>query len=380
MLESGLATEKFGDILPQIESVLRCGFYTHSPSEKSYWSEGIYHILGIEPFSVECTIENLTRYVLPEDRSKVIAAIYAARNNSVPYVIEFSIRDAKGNIKRVHAENVFKLRGEEASYEGVLKDITETYLYKQALEQKIRQLDKSNLNLQEFVYIASHDLQEPLRKISTFTGRLKSRFKEQLNEEGDMYLDRIIKSTGNMQVLLEDLLSFSRLSFTDKPFEKVDLDECLKSVLSDLEVKIEESGTTVESDPLPCIMGYGGQMKQLFNNLINNSIKFRKQDSPPYIRITAEKLNNIASSESGQPLTESIKLEFADNGIGFEQEYSEKVFQIFQRLNGRSEYAGSGVGLSICKRIVENHKGTISAQSSPGEGAVFTVILPLTQS
>jgi signal transduction histidine kinase len=380
MLRKPTEADRFGEIFPHMENILQCGLYTFGFNRnETTWSPGMFAILGIPPYSIDCTFENFSKYIVAEDRASVIEAVKNSREKRQTYKLEFGIVDARGKYKRVYAENAIFQNEDEQSvvYEGVIKDITESYFYKKALEQKVIQLDKSNQNLQEFVYIASHDLQEPLRKISTFIGRLSSRFENQLGEEGNMYVNRILSSSNNMQTLLEDLLSFSRLSFTDKSFEKVLLQEVLKNVLSDLEIKIEESNATIHSDPLPDILGYPTQVKQLFSNLLSNAIKFRKKDIPLVINIACKVVQPHEFPKLQlQKDSEYLKLDFTDNGIGFEQEFAEKIFMVFQRLNGKSEYAGSGIGLSICKRIVENHQGVIYATSSPGHGATFTVLLP----
>lgn len=384
MLVKNFNVEKFGEILPHMENILHCGIFSHNiMSGEFYWSTGMFTILGVPPYSIESTHENFLKFVNPEDRELVAGAAKKFFETKTPYQLEFSITDAKGLQKRIYAENYvkFNVDGDMLEYNGVIKDITESFYYKKALEQKVAQLDKSNNNLQEFVYVASHDLQEPLRKISTFTERLESKYGSSLDQEGNMYVKRIINSTRNMQTLLQDLLSFSRLSFNDKPFEKVSIRETLDSVLSDLDVKIEETKTIITCDNLPDIEGYPSQIKQLFNNLISNAIKFRKQGEPAVIRISC---SDAAHEEyTALPLvkgTRYIRIVVEDNGIGFEPEYSEKIFMIFQRLNGKSEYAGSGIGLSICKKIVENHHGFIFATGVPDKGAVFTILLPQNQS
>jgi signal transduction histidine kinase len=384
MLIKDFNVEKFGEIFPHMENILHCGLFIHDiESDEQHWSRGMFSILGVEPYSVKSTFESFSKYILPEDKERVLEAIRKSRDNKTPYQVEFSILNAKGIYKRIYAENSFRTNaeGQKKEYDGVIKDITESYFYKKALEQKVVLLDKSNQNLQEFVYIASHDLQEPLRKISTFTGRLNSKFENLLGEEGSMYISRILKASDNMQTLLEDLLSFSRLSFSDKQFETVSLKDCLESVLNDLEIKIEDTKAQITFDPLPEIQGFKTQLKQLFNNLINNAIKFRKPDKPPVIQITSEELTG--EDLAGFPLakdTSYVKIVVKDNGIGFEQEFSERIFMIFQRLNGKAEYAGSGIGLSICKKIADNHHGFISATGIPDEGSTFTVLLPQKQS
>ncbi len=380
MLVDKFNVERFGEVFPHMENILHCGLYFYSfDSNETYWSRGMYSILGVEPDSLDSSFDNFSKYILAEDREKVKAVIKKSRDNRTAYSIEFSLLDGKGIYKRVHAETHVKpnMDGKVTEYSGVIKDITESYFYKKALEQKVNQLDKSNKNLQEFVYVASHDLQEPLRKISTFVERLKSRFEGALGQEGNMYVSRILNSSVNMQTLLEDLLNFSRLSVTEKEFETVSLTDCMNSVLNDLEIKIEESGAKVTVDPLPEIQGYSTQIRQLFTNLLNNAIKFRKPDHQPVITVSCAPVNPADfpkySFTSGMKY---ISMTFKDDGIGFEPEFSERIFMIFQRLNGKSEFAGSGIGLSICKKIVENHHGFIFATGVPDQGATFTVLLP----
>jgi light-regulated signal transduction histidine kinase (bacteriophytochrome) len=244
------------------------------------------------------------------------------------------------------------------------------------LEGKVKQLDKSNQSLQEFVYFASHDLQEPLRKISTFVGRLDQRFQAELPEEGRSYLSRIINATQNMQRLLEDLLAFSRLSFEERSVEIVNLNNCVRLAISDLEIKIEDSGAQISGSDLPFINGHPHQIKQLFLNLLSNAIKFRKAHTVPQIRILCAKVSDPLLPDQTVLAGAFLELKIMDNGIGFDQLFAEKIFTIFQRLNGKTEYTGSGIGLAICRKIVENHGGKIYANSEIGQGASFTILLP----
>lgn len=238
-------------------------------------------------------------------------------------------------------------------------------------------MQHSNKELEEFAYVASHDLQEPLRKISTFTGRLNEKYASEIGEEGKLYVDRIIASSGNMRILIDNLLEFSRISRIKQPFVELNLNFVLRQVRNDLELNVEETGTTIKSDDLPTIEASMSQMKQLFNNILNNAIKFRKEDVKPEIIISSKTLAdadkkkfNLASQKNFFAIT------ICDNGIGFENEYATKIFQIFQRLHGKSEYPGSGIGLAICKKIVDHHNGIIFAENVPDKGACFTIILP----
>lgn len=248
------------------------------------------------------------------------------------------------------------------------------------LENKVRELDRSNKELEEFAYIASHDLQEPLRKITSFSERLKEKLPPDLEPDIQLYLNRMLAATDNMRRLIDNLLEFSRTSRTSEPFVKTDLNEIIAQVKADLELKVEETSTEIVTEKLPVIDAIPIQMRQLFTNLFTNSIKFRQPDKPPHINITCRPLDDDEKDDyhlrgNGNVYQIIVK----DKGIGFEQEYAMKIFQIFQRLHGKAEYPGSGIGLAICKKIVENHKGEIFAKSEPGEGAEFIIIIPESQ-
>ncbi len=375
--------EKFGEFFPHMENILHFGtYYTDVQNNTVKWSPGLYRILGIEPGSIVSEVGNFHDFVHPDD----VELVKQAREDSIlhqkPYHIEFTIINAEGEHKRVFAENYlcFDDEGKLLGYNGLLKDITEKYENQRMLETKIAQLDKSNHNLQEFVYVASHDLQEPLRKISTFSERLNTKYGNSLDDEGNHYVNRIAASCKSMQTLLEDLLDFSRLSFVDKMFEKVCVEEIINSVLNDLEMKMEESEAQVICNNLPMIDAYPSQLRQLFTNLIHNSIKFRKKDSSVLVKIDCADVFHVDYPHI--PLKKDsvyVKIVIEDNGIGFDQEFSEKIFMIFQRLHGKVEYSGSGIGLSICKKIVENHNGFIFAEGILNHGAKFTILLPQNQ-
>jgi PAS domain S-box-containing protein len=247
-----------------------------------------------------------------------------------------------------------------------------------ALEISNQALNRSNDNLQQFAYIASHDLQEPLRKIQSFGDLLKNQYSVQLGEGID-YLERMQSAASRMSILIKDLLTFSRISIRQENAVAVPLTEVIASVLTDLEMIIAESGAIVELDKLPTVLGDPSQLGQLFQNLISNALKFRKPDVPPYIRIKAQLIAAINLPTSVKPVRQTDSyycIDVLDNGIGFDEKYIDRIFQVFQRLYGKSQYPGTGIGLAICEKVAVNHGGAITASSQLGQGSVFSVYLP----
>ncbi|MBK9419687.1 MAG: MCP four helix bundle domain-containing protein [Flavobacteriales bacterium] len=238
-------------------------------------------------------------------------------------------------------------------------------------------LMRSNRELEQFASVASHDLQEPLRKIQAFGDRLQQRCSEQLGEQGNEYLDRILSSSVRMRRLIDDLLSFSRIATKAQPFVHADLNGILTDVVSDLEGRIQQTGGLVEAGALPSIEADPVQMQQLLQNLIGNGLKFNRPGVAPTVRVQGRLLGKEHGGAGHDiPLCE---LTVQDNGIGFEEIYLDRIFNVFQRLHGRNEYEGTGMGLAICRKIVERHGGTITARSVLGEGSTFVVRLPIVQ-
>jgi PAS domain S-box-containing protein len=250
-----------------------------------------------------------------------------------------------------------------------------------ALKDREAALERSNRELQDFAYVASHDLQEPLRKIEAFGDRLKAKCAPQLDGDGILYLDRMQKSAHRMRRLINDLLDYSRVTTRAQPFRTCDLRKVVEAAASDLEVAVEESGARVEIGNLPSIDADPVQMGQLFQNLIGNALKFRRKDKSPTVVISGrmvdkmpENLKGRSRPPAGGPL---CAITVTDDGIGFEMKYAERIFSIFQRLHGRNEYEGTGIGLATCRKIVERHGGQIWAESEPGTKTMFHVVLPV---
>ena len=255
--------------------------------------------------------------------------------------------------------------GKPYQYVSIRYEITQRKLAEEQLRVYADRLEKSNRELQDFASIAAHDLQEPLRKIQAFADRLRTRFANGIPGEGQDYLHRILSSANRMRKLIDDLLTYSRVTTKAQPFVPTDLNQILEDVLSDLEIRIEQANGKIEMERLPVVEADPSQMHQLLQNLISNALKFHKKDAFPLVRID--------SSISGN----SCILSIADNGIGFDEKYLDRIFTIFQRLHGKQEYEGTGVGLAVCRRIIERHGGSITAKSIPDKGTQFLITLPM---
>src|SRR5580698_2854109 len=311
-------------------------------------------------------------FMAAEDREKTRAGLLqriADDKPLVPLEREYKRRDGSSVIMEIHQKRIHDLAGRATGLRTFLLDITERKRAQMTLLEQADKLARSNAELEQFAYVASHDLQEPLRKIQAFGDRLKSKYEAGLGPEGLDYLSRMQNAAARMQVLIQDLLSLSRVTSNSKPFFSVDLGDVARTVVSDLEMRIQDAGGQVDIGALPVIFGDRGQMAQLFQNLIGNGIKFRKPGEKPVVKITSE-IHALANGASGWQIT------VEDNGIGFDEKYRDRIFQIFQRLHGRSEYEGTGIGLAICRKIVDRHSGAIEANSLPGTGAKFIITLP----
>lgn len=342
------------------------------------YSTNLFRILGIDADEFKKG-KSLSDYVHPEDSAKVEEATKRIINGEDISHFHFRVIDTSGRTKHLRATG--KLFEDELNNKtalGITEDITIDYIKTQQLRERNKELELNINELSEFNHVASHDLQEPLRKIETFISRVTEKEAENLSEFGRDYLVRITRASDRMRTLINDLLLYSRTSRTDKNFEEVNLAHVLSNSIVDLSQQIENTKAIIHlPNTLPHIMAIDFQIQQLFINIISNSIKYSKVGVAPIIDITyqiidADKEVSLSSLESKT----YHKFDIKDNGIGFDQENAEKIFLLFNRLHGKTEYVGTGVGLAICKKIVENHNGFIFAKGEPGEGSTFTVYLP----
>jgi len=307
--------------------------------------------------------------VHPDDQAGVLEAWQDACRRGADYHGECRFRSVGGTYRNMEfvGTPVRSESGTIVSWVGVYLDVTERI--------RADNLAQSNAELEQFAYVASHDLQEPLRKIQAFAGRLNTKCADELSEAGRQYLQSIVLSSGRMRVLINDLLTLSRLRSRGKPFRKVELGDTVNEVRSDLNSLIEETSARLEVDELPAISADPTQMRQLMQNLIGNALKFRRPEVPPVVKIRS----TFGVGPDGvyiPPNGEYHRVVIEDNGIGFEQKHAEQIFGVFERLHGRSRYEGTGIGLAVCEKIVLRHRGTIKAIGTPGEGACFIVTLP----
>lgn len=297
--------------------------------------------------------------------------ITAVNKDGTEFFIALSIASSLWNGKQVFISFIRNITKEKK----IEKELEQG---RKQLAQKNKELEKINNELTSFSYVASHDLKGPLRKIKTYSNLLIEKHNETLTTEGKEYIQRIISSAGNMQQLIDDLLSFSHTASAEKKLETLDLNILLEEVENSLKDTIEENNVTITSTQLPTLSVIDFQFRQLLENIISNAIKYSKVGVKPIITITSSLVSGKSYVNDGADANKNYqRFLFADNGIGFEQEYATKIFEIFQRLHGKNEYSGTGIGLAICKKIMENHKGFITAQSTVGQGSIFNAFFPV---
>ena len=377
--------EERGLLLKEAETLAHMGSWRwYAQKDILIWSEGLYKIWGLNNEQVEPSWDSFLGNIYREDRNMVEDFLDKIKSEKTGSEVNYRI-DLGGTIKYVMMAAKPRKDSETQSIDilGTVIDITEQKLYESQLKQFTEELQRSNQDLEQFAYIASHDLQEPLRKIRAFGDRLVSKYEATLGGSGSDYIHRMQMAAARMQVLIEDLLSFSRVSRSGVFFEELNLMMVMREVIDDIDTQIKREDALIQFDNLPMVRGEMTQITRLFQNLISNAIKFHKPNERPIVKVDGKVLNHREVEEElkitvPKPNIDYVRISIKDNGIGFDEKYSEKIFNIFQRLHGRMEYEGTGIGLAICRKIVLNHNGYITVVSKENQGSEFIVILPKT--
>ena len=351
----------------------------HIDSNIFAYSDNLYRLLGEEPQSFEANFDNFLKYVHSEDVDRFKNELdKMIVDEELPFV-SYRIVQKNGEIKylKAYAKAFYSIDGQKRLL-GITSDITDEIESFLVLEERNLELERNNKELSAFNYAASHDLQEPLRKIQTFISRLDEKESDKFSESGRQYFNRINSAIARIRLLIDDLLQFSRTNKPDKEFVMADLNELFENAKQDVAVTILDKKAQITTDLLPNGFVIAFQIQQLFLNLLSNSLKYSKKDTAPIIKINY----SIVKAKDEPNLVKATKsnyhkITFADNGIGFDQKYSEQIFDLFNRLHNKQDYSGTGIGLSICKKIIENHKGFIFAKGELNVGAIFDIYLPV---
>lgn len=350
--------------LRQPEELFRILFYS-SPVGVYIVQDGHFRLVNHQ-------LANISRYnedelvgkpslslVHPEDRNAVKEYAVKMLKGEHSSAYEFRIITKRAEIKWVMETVAPIFYQRKRATLGNIIDVTRYKRVEERLKQIATEMQRSNTELEQFAYVISHDLQEPLRMVSSYTQLLAKRYHGQLDSDADEFIAYAVDGAKRMQALLYDLLEYSRVGTRGKPFRLVGCRDIVEQAMANLKVAIEESGALINYDNLTTIMGDEGQLVRLFQNLIGNAIKFRKPEQPPQVCISARRRHNV------------LIFSVTDNGIGIDPQHSESIFEIFRRLHTKEEYPGTGMGLAICNKIVERHGGRIWVQSQPGEGSTF---------
>ena len=342
------------------------------------FSDNHYRLLGEEPQSFEATLNNFLKFVHPEDVDKLTTDLQKMTDVEELPFIYYRIIQKNGSIKHVKAYGkAFYSKDGKKRLLGTTSDISDEIENVIALEERNLELERNNKELSAFNYAASHDLQEPLRKIQTFISRLEEKEALKFSDSGHQYLERIKSASTRMRLLIDDLLQFSRTNKPEKEFVIADLNELFENAKQDVVEIILDKKAQITCETLPKIPVIEFQMQQLFLNLLSNSLKYSKKNTAPIIKIGYSEVKAIDEPELIKATKSNYhKITFTDNGIGFKQKYAKTIFDLFNRLHNKQDYSGTGIGLSICKKIMDNHKGYIFAKGEINVGSVFTVYLP----
>ncbi|MFC7239370.1 ATP-binding protein [Saliphagus sp. GCM10025317] len=357
--------ERTLDLLEKTERIADVGGWEINPETKDvFWTDHIFELLEVDA-DEEPPLEDALDMYHEDDQGIVEDAVENALVSGDPFDVEARIRTNSGDIRWLRLQGVPEVvDNKAASLRGAVQDITERKQREKRLEEVIERLEASNERLEQFAYAASHDLQEPLRMVSTYLQLLERRYENALDEDGEEFLEFAVDGANRMREMIDGLLAYSRVETQGDPLERIDLDAVFDDVLADLRIQIAGSDAEITADDLPRVEGDATQLRQVFQNLLENAITY-SGDEKPRIHASAER--------DGAEWIVSVR----DEGIGIDTDNQDCIFEVFQRLHTHGEYDGTGIGLALCERIVERHGGDIWVESEPGEGATFSFTLPV---
>lgn len=375
-------TAAFHEILDDTEELLQFGSWVLDTNGKTMtWSDGMYKLLGYskQEIGAPLSLHIYIHHVANDYKNTILNTFQQCLTTGKNFEAEYNVKTRSGIQKIVFTKAKFITEGKDTGRViGITRDITALRNFETEQARNIHELNRSNRQLEEFAYVASHDLQEPIRKVAMFCDRLRNKLEGSVDAEATQYLNRIQSASASMRELVDNLLEYSRANHGTHDFVTIHLQNILDQVLSDLELRISETKSNIRSNgKLPAVVGVETEMKQVFANLISNAIKFRKPDQPADVTINCYVLTEGDKHKHNLDRDQNyFRIDFTDKGIGFDSQDAYKIFEVFHRLHSKTAYPGSGIGLSICKKIVEKHNGVIFADSCPEHGSTFSIILP----
>ena len=361
--------ERTLDLLERTERIADVGGWEVDPETREpYWSDHLFDLLDVDYDEQPTLDQALDIYHSEEDRATVENAVEEAIETGKPFDVVARFPRPSGDVGRLRVQGEPEVEdGEVVTLRGAVQDVTEQVEREEKLEELVEKLQESNERLEQFAYAASHDLQEPLRMVSSYLQLIERRYADAFDEDGREFLEFAVDGADRMREMIEGLLEYSRVETRGDPFEPVDLDAVLEDVREDLQVRIEETGAEITTDGLPRVEGDEGQLRQVFQNLLDNAIEY-SGDEPPRIHVAADRDGD------------RWEISVSDKGIGIDPDDADRVFEVFQSLHSREDHSGTGIGLALVERIVERHGGDIWVESDPSEGATFSFTLPAANS